>query len=165
MTERSRFSKRYIATAFVCTLALVANSTLNASDYEWDVDGVIAYEHAYLAELSAQVHQLNGQPFLGFTLYPFETQNECTYAAIGEDEYQRVPFTLDEIIFEAYVFCESYTDDAGHYFTFASMDDDAQTRIIERFATELGLVELRFDGMIFDIPTVGFNSAYRERTK
>ena len=165
MTEQGRFSKRYIAIAAFCTLALVAYSTANASDYEWDVDGVIAYEHADLAKLSAQVHQLNGQPFLGFTLYPYETQDECTYAAIGDDEHQRMPYTLDGVIFEAYVFCESYTDDIGHYYTFVTMNDDVQKHIIERFATELGLVELCFDGMIFDLPTVGFNSVYRERTK
>ena len=152
--------RKSLFVGFAGVLATV-QSLSYGSDYAWDTEGVTAYERGDAMGLSASIHELNGYPYIGFSLFPYEAHSQCTYATVGEDAYHLMPYEFDGQIYEAYVFCEP--DNGSHYYTFVTMDSDVQERIIERLATELGVVELRFDGMIFDLPTVGFNNAFKAR--
>jgi hypothetical protein len=56
-----------------------------------------------------------------------------------------------------------FDETSDFYYSLVTFDTEVQQHFISRFATEVGYVELEFDGSVFDIPTKGFNKAYSEK--
>jgi hypothetical protein len=144
-------------------LGFMLSTAALALEYAWDDSGAEAIEVGQEYLLWAELHELNGTPFIGYRLIPFEEHSSCKYASSEGDGYEATELLFDGVAHKTHVLCLKYEETGDFYYSLVTFNIDIQQQFISRFATEIGYVELEFDGSVFDIPTKGFNKAYSEK--
>jgi len=78
------------------------------------------------------------------------------------DDATATTFFFDGVAYETRVMCIQYDDSADFFYSLVTFDEDVQKHFIARFATEVGLVEIEFESVWAQLPTLGFNDAYKK---
>jgi hypothetical protein len=141
------------------------STTALALEYEWDNSGAEAIEVGQEYLLWAELHDLKGNPFIGYRLIPFEEHLSCKYASSDEQSYEVSELKFDGTTYQTHVLCLQFEESNDYYYSLVTFNDDIQQHYISRFAIESGYVQLEFDSAMFDIPTKGFNKAYMDKFK
>jgi len=146
----------------IAILLLLLSAQSNASEIIWDEEGVEAIDDRdeYLVE--GTLHKLDNIPFIAINLYPFADHSECKYSGVAADDSASTTFLFDGVAYDTHILCIQYDDSSDYFYSLVTFDEDAQKHFIARFATEVGLVEIEFESVWAQLPTLGFNDAYRK---